>query len=453
VSAGAILLLALAASPAPSAPAAPRTAAADRFAIPATDVGLPGAGPIRRYEWFQNVWRARRTDFAQRASADRGAVVFLGDSITQGWGGGLGAAFPGVKVANRGINGDTSRGVLLRLEEDVLALEPAAVVLLIGTNDLEEGAAPETIAGNVTLILKALEQHDARMPVVLCQVFPSSAAQKRPAEQVKAVNALYRAAARNDPRVTYLETWPLFADPSGDAIAEEFPDMLHPNEEGYAKWAAALRPVFATLGFLETAADPYTPEPGFESLFNGRDLTGWSYRPTSEEDQARAKKWQASDPAAAEWPVVTAPQRFDGLAATPDGRFAAIAGRLVVTRSPAYRRIQQLWTEREFPGDFVLKLEFRATPNADSGLYVRGPQLQVRDYLIAGPYKELKSYRPQDWNELVVTVHGDVARATCNGELLEAEMKVPFSGPIGLEGDRGQMEYRRLRIQTVPARP
>jgi len=119
-----------------------------------------------------------------------------------------------------------------------------------------------------------------------------------------------------------------------------------------------------------------------------------------------------------------------------------------VTTPPSYRRIQQLWTAREFPQDFVLKLEFRATPNADSGLYVRGPQLQVRDYLIAGPYKQLRSYKPQEWNELVVTVEGGLARATCNGELLEAEMKVPASGPIGLEGDRGQMEYRRIRIQT-----
>jgi hypothetical protein len=125
----------------------------------------------------------------------------------------------------------------------------------------------------------------------------------------------------------------------------------------------------------------------------------------------------------------------------------------VVTTPKEYRKVQQLWTLREFPQDFVLKLEFRATPNADSGLYVRGPQLQVRDYLIAGPYKQLKSYKPQDWNEVVVTVKGGVARATCNGELLEAEMKIPASGPIGLEGDRGQMEYRRIRIQTAPARP
>ena len=73
----------------------------DRFSLPPTDDGLPGAGPIRRYEWFQQLWRERRSAWAKRVDKDQGAVVFLGDSITQGWGGGLGAAFPGVKVANR----------------------------------------------------------------------------------------------------------------------------------------------------------------------------------------------------------------------------------------------------------------------------------------------------------------------------------------------------------------
>ena len=58
----------------------------DRFALPATDDGLPGAGPIRRYDWFQNLWRERRSAWARRREQDQGAVVFLGDSITQGWG-------------------------------------------------------------------------------------------------------------------------------------------------------------------------------------------------------------------------------------------------------------------------------------------------------------------------------------------------------------------------------
>ena len=280
-------------------------------------------------------------------------------------------------------------------------------------------------------------------------MFPSSATQKRPADKIKALNALYLAVAKKHPQVSYLETWPLFAGPDGDATAAEFPDLLHPNESGYAKWAAALRPVFATLGFSETGADPFTPEDGFESLFNGRDLTGWGYRPTSEKDKASAARWQASDPAAAAWPIVTEAVGFDGLTASPDGRFAVIGGRLVVRTPREYRKIQQLWTTREFPRDFVLKLEFRATPNADSGVYVRGPQLQCRDYRLAGPYKDLKSYKPQDWNELVITVKGGVAQATCNGEVLEAALALPGTGPVGVEGDRGQMEYRRIRIKVL----
>lgn len=97
--------------------------------------------------------------------------------------------------------------------------------------------------------------------------------------------------------------------------------------------------------------------------------------------------------------------------------------------------------------DFTLKLEFRANANADSGVFIRCPQLQCRDYLVAGPYKDLKSYKPGDWNEIVVVVKRRTAHCTCNGEVLEKEFKLPASGPVGLEGDRGQMEYRRIRIK------
>jgi lysophospholipase L1-like esterase len=421
--------------------------AADRFALPPTDDGVPGAGPLRRADWFQEVWRQRRTKFAADAARDRGAVVFLGDSITQGWEALLEPSFAGAKVANRGIDGDTTRGVLLRLQEDVLTLEPAAVVLLVGTNDIEEGAAPEVVAGNLTLILEAIAARSPLTPVVLCEVMPSSARQKRPAATIKALNALYRAAVKGNPRVTVLDTWTLFADAEGDAPEALFPDLLHPNGAGYGKWAAALRPVLATLGFLETADDAFTPEPGFESLFNGRDLTGWGFRRTTDADRENARKWQASDPNAAAWPFVDDAVTFDGKASTPDGRYVAMHGRLVVTTPAEGRRIQQLWTTKEFGEDFVLRLEFRATPNADSGVFVRGPQLQCRDYCLAGPYKHLKTYKPQDWNALEVVVSNGIARATCNGEVLEEAMKVPAAGPIGLEGDRGQMEYRRIRVK------
>ncbi|MDP3068991.1 MAG: DUF1080 domain-containing protein [Opitutaceae bacterium] len=180
------------------------------------------------------------------------------------------------------------------------------------------------------------------------------------------------------------------------------------------------------------AADAFKPEPGFVSLFNGRDLTGWCYRDGARTDEKVA---------------VT----FDGKAAASDGRFSAKDGVLIVhPRLP--RLAQKIWTTAEFPKDFVLRLEFRAAVGADSGIFIRKPQLQCRDYLVAGPdkYKTLKKYRAQDWNEVEITVKDGVAHCTANGEVLEAALKVPATGPIGLEGDVGQMEYRRIRIKELP---
>lgn len=397
--------------------------------LPEKDDGLPGAGPLRQYDWFRTHWKARRSAWSKHVEQDQKALVFLGDSITEGWGDQLEKTFPGVKVANRGIGGDTTRGMLIRLKDDVLALNPSGVVLLMGTNDLEENAEPETITGNLSLILAELKKHNPRMPVILCQVLPSSASKKRPADKIKQLNKLYAAAVKGDFQVTLVETWPLFANEQGDARESEFPDLLHLNPAGYAKWGAALKPILATLDFMELAEDDFVVEPGFVSLFNGKDFTGWGFR-----DQK----------------TMEAKATFDGQPTSSDGRYVAKRGKVIVTTPPEGRRVQQIWTTKEFPKDFVLRLEFRATPNADSGVFIRKPQLQCRDYPLAGPYKNLKNYRPQDWNQMEVTVTGDVARCTCNGEVLEEALNLPASGPIGLEGDSGQMEYRRIRIKEMP---
>jgi hypothetical protein len=181
------------------------------------------------------------------------------------------------------------------------------------------------------------------------------------------------------------------------------------------------------VGFFsltQARADDFKPEPGFVSLFNGKDLTGWGYRTNN----------------------------FDGKTVADDGRYTATNGILVVNphNPETGPKLRQLWTTQEFPKDFTLKLEFRAAVNADSGVFIRKPQLQCRDYLVAGPYKELKQYKPQDWNEIIVTVTNGVAHCTCNGEVLQAALAVPATGPIGLEADRGQMEYRRVRLKELP---
>lgn len=180
--------------------------------------------------------------------------------------------------------------------------------------------------------------------------------------------------------------------------------------------------VICCIAPFAASADDFKPEPGFINLFNGKDLTGWGYRTNN----------------------------FDGQTKSIDGRYSAKDGILTVHPYLEARKIQQLWTTKEFPKNFILKLEFRAEINSDSGIFIRKPQLQCRDYLVAGPYKDLKKYRPQDWNEIIVKVKNGIAHCTCNGEVLNAAMKVPETGPIGLEADRGQMEYRRIRLKELP---
>lgn len=214
--------------------------------IPDTDDGLPGKGTIRRYDWFRNLWRKKRTQWHKETAQDQGAVVFFGDSITQGWGPNMGGSFGQTKVANRGISGDTTRGMLLRIEDDVLAVNPSGVVMLMGTNDLEERDSAEDIASNVKAIIQRLTKHNAELPIFLCKVFPSSASMRRSAKDIQKINTLCTSAVADIPQVTVLDTWSIFANEQGDAKKEEFPDLLHPNKAGYAKWAEVLRPALAT---------------------------------------------------------------------------------------------------------------------------------------------------------------------------------------------------------------
>ncbi|MCE9610832.1 MAG: DUF1080 domain-containing protein [Chthoniobacter sp.] len=181
----------------------------------------------------------------------------------------------------------------------------------------------------------------------------------------------------------------------------------------------------ASLAAFTVRADDWKSDDSFTSLFNGQNLTGWHYK---------------NDP------------DLDGKTEATDGRYSAKDGILTVHPHDAAKgpRLRQLWTLREFPKDFILRLEFRASVNADSGIFLRAPQLQCRDYLVAGPYKELKAYKPQDWNVIEVTVKDGVAHCTCNGEVLEAALKLPATGSIGLEADNATMEYRHLQLKELP---
>lgn len=213
----------------------------------------PGKGPIRSFNWMAD---NRAFFWTQREKAQH-AVVFVGDSLVGNWKAPLMAsAFPGLKVANRGIGGDVTRGVLFRFKEDVLDLNPRAVVICIGTNDLSTHAEPAVVAQNISLLLDRARDHNPAMPVVVCTV-PPRANPKAPLQRADAVtdlNTRIRALAEGRKNVVVFDLFSALSTPEGAPKPEYFnADLLHPAPAGYVQWGARLAPVLDSLR-LEPAA-------------------------------------------------------------------------------------------------------------------------------------------------------------------------------------------------------
>jgi len=213
---------------------------------------LPGKGPTNIWSGLPAKWAQRHKEWAGHGGEDRGAIVFLGDSITEGWHS-LTNDFPRLHVVNRGIGGDTTRGVLYRLKADVLDLDPKAIVLLIGTNDVGNGADPDDVAANIRQILADIKAFNPHVPVVVCKVMPRYDRQIDRAGKLKKLNGEIEAEIKGDPEFALCDTWSPFADAEGHCLASEFPDLLHPNEVGYAKWHAALELIFGDLKLTSPA--------------------------------------------------------------------------------------------------------------------------------------------------------------------------------------------------------
>jgi acyl-CoA thioesterase I len=191
-------------------------------------------------------------------AAGQDRVVFMGDSITDGWN--LAKYFPGKPYINRGISGQTSTQMLVRFRQDVIDLYPKVVVILAGTNDLAGNTGPMTLKetqGNLMSMAQLATDNGIR--VVLCSVLPSirfwwHPGLKDPAARIAALNQWIRAYAEKAGYV-YVDYYSAMKDAAGGLPRKLSGDGAHPLPAGYA--------VMAPLA-----------EAGIEKALKNRDQSG-----------------------------------------------------------------------------------------------------------------------------------------------------------------------------------
>ncbi len=203
----------------------------------------PGAGNFNTtWPGFRAHWLSRRKTFAAERPVSPGATVFLGDSITEGCP--TTKLFPGVRSVNRGIAGETTRGMLWRLEADVIALRPAAVVILGGTNDLfQPGGSPEATATNLRVMVERLRAALPGCRVIVPKVMPNA---KVEPERVRAFNDAVDKALEPHGDCVRVDTFTPYLTPAGGFDASAFRDGVHPNAEGYARYQKAMSRALST---------------------------------------------------------------------------------------------------------------------------------------------------------------------------------------------------------------
>jgi beta-glucosidase len=220
--------------------------AASGVAVCAQD---PGANPATRPEPRDANWMRMHDSFLERAAEGGVDLLFLGDSITQGWNGpkAVWERYYGPRrAANFGIGGDRTQHVLWRLDHGELdPIDPKVVVLMIGTNNIRSDT-PAEIAEGVAAIVKKIREKKPQTKVLLLAVFPRGEKPDAVRDRVKAVNE--RIARLDDGKaVKYLDIGPKFLEPDGTILREVMPDFLHLSRKGYRTWADAMEPTLWSM--------------------------------------------------------------------------------------------------------------------------------------------------------------------------------------------------------------
>ena len=203
----------------------------------------------------------RHKQFLERIEKTKGEgdVIFLGDSITEGWEGNKktwDASFGAFKPVNLGIGGDQTGHVLWRITEgkEIEPLKPKLAVIMIGTNNTG-GHSAEQIAGGVKAIVDELQKQKPDMKILVLGVFPRAggiakedtvAPKEKLNPKIKQINDIIAKYA-DDKKVFYKDIGDKFLNSEGGLDRKIMPDLLHLSEEGYKIWADAIKDDIAKL--------------------------------------------------------------------------------------------------------------------------------------------------------------------------------------------------------------
>lgn len=188
-------------------------------------------------------------ELMNRTVAEKGQVVFFGDSITEflqagDWYGDY-AREKGKALYNRGIGGDTSNRLFERTRKNVTCIDPCCVVILIGTNDLDFGFDGEFVKSNVEKTLYLIKADCPDCKIILQAIYPVShslkgCAGKRQNDEILKTNEKLRLLAEKY-KVTYLDFTKLLSDKKGELKKEYTYDGLHLSPKGYEVTTAEIK--------------------------------------------------------------------------------------------------------------------------------------------------------------------------------------------------------------------
>lgn len=419
------------------------TMAAAAFAQHAAVTPVP-----RQDDW----WKARQAAFNERIKQGNADLLFIGDSITQGWEGAgkeVWAQFYGDRNAvNLGIGGDRTEHVLWRLDNgNIDGISPKLAVIMIGTNNAGDNSAEE-IGDGITAIVQKLRAKLPDMKILLLAIFPRGEKPDATREKIAAASAI-GAKTADGKNVFFLDIGSEFLEDDGTLTKEVMPDLLHLSPMAYLREAQALEPYIAR--FL---GEPLPK--GWSKLFNDQDLTGWKglvedpiKRSNMAPEELAEKQKLADERMREHWKIEDGVLHFDG-------------------------KGDNLCTSRLYE-DFEMLVDWKILDKGDSGIYLRGaPQVQIWDPnqwkgIGSGGLYNNKQHPSQpmvladnpigEWNTFRIRMIGEKVTVWLNDKLVtntilenywDYTQPIFSSGEIELQNHGNDLWFKNVWVREIP---